>query len=106
MTYLHDSPLRCHGNLCTANCLIDSRWVVKLSDFGLYAFKKGGAGATTFASISENGCESGNNNNLHDNNELYDDEIMIPVRRGSADSRKITVKYESKIFKIIPSDFQ
>jgi hypothetical protein len=90
MTYLHDSPLRCHGNLCTANCLIDSRWVVKLSDFGLYAFKKGGG------IISENGCESGNNNNFHDNNDLYDDEIMIPVRRGSADSRKITVKYESK----------
>jgi hypothetical protein len=92
MTYLHDSPLRCHGNLCTANCLIDSRWVVKLSDFGLYAFKKGGG------TISENGCESGNNNNLHDNNDLYDDEIMIPVRRGSADSRKITVKYESKFY--------
>lgn len=88
MTYLHDSPLRCHGNLCTANCLIDSRWVVKLSDFGLYAFKKGGNVA--------NGCDSGNNNNLHDNNELYEEDMMIPVRRGSTDSKKITVKYESK----------
>lgn len=88
MTYLHDSPLRCHGNLCTANCLIDSRWVVKLSDFGLYAFKKGGNMA--------NGCDSGNNNNLHDNNELYDEDMMIPVRRGSTDSKKITVKYESE----------
>lgn len=94
MTYLHESPIKCHGNLCTANCLIDSRWVVKLSDFGIDAFKRGGGGSG--GNVSENGCDSGNNNNLHDNNDFYDDEIMIPVRRGSADSRKITVKYESE----------
>lgn len=41
MLYLHDSPLRYHGALSSSNCLIDSRWVVKLSDFGLQAFKKG-----------------------------------------------------------------
>ncbi|XP_055316774.1 guanylate cyclase 32E isoform X2 [Sitodiplosis mosellana] len=41
MIYLHESPLKYHGLLCTSNCLIDSRWVVKLSDFGLQAFKKG-----------------------------------------------------------------
>ncbi|XP_055624109.1 speract receptor isoform X2 [Toxorhynchites rutilus septentrionalis] len=41
MIYLHESPLRFHGTLRTSNCLIDSRWVVKLSDFGLYAFKQG-----------------------------------------------------------------
>ncbi|XP_055593126.1 speract receptor isoform X2 [Uranotaenia lowii] len=41
MIYLHDSPMRWHGTLRTSNCLIDSRWVVKLSDFGLYAFKQG-----------------------------------------------------------------
>lgn len=94
MTYLHDSPLRVHGNLCTSNCLIDSRWVLKLCDFGLYAFKKGGN------SNNRDGCEGGNNN-MSDNNEVYDDEmLLIPVRRGSTDSKKITVKYESKfVFK-------
>ena len=35
MIFLHDSQLRFHGNLKTANCLVDSRWVLKLSDFGL-----------------------------------------------------------------------
>nr|ACQ90240.1 guanylyl cyclase receptor beta [Bactrocera dorsalis] len=39
--YLHESPIRFHGSLCTSNCLVDSRWVVKLTDFGLFAFKKG-----------------------------------------------------------------
>lgn len=39
MNYLHDSPIKFHGYLCPANCLIDSRWVVKISDFGLHAFK-------------------------------------------------------------------
>lgn len=41
MIYIHESPLRFHGALCSSNCLIDSRWVVKLSDFGLHAFKEG-----------------------------------------------------------------
>lgn len=41
MIYLHESPIRYHGALHTGNCLVDSRWVVKLSDFGLREFKKG-----------------------------------------------------------------
>jgi len=40
MNYLHDSPVRVHGNLKSSNCLVDSRWVVKLADFGLLEFKK------------------------------------------------------------------
>lgn len=40
MLYLHESPLRYHGNLKTSNCLVDSRWVLKLTDFGLQEFKK------------------------------------------------------------------
>lgn len=42
MIYLHDSPIHCHGTLCSANCLIDSRWVVKLADFGLHELKANG----------------------------------------------------------------
>lgn len=44
MIYLHDSPVRFHGALHTGNCLVDSRWVVKLSDFGLREFQKGADG--------------------------------------------------------------
>ena len=93
MTYLHDSPLRVHGNLCTSNCLIDSRWVVKLSDFGLYAFKKG----SNSGNHHHHHSYDGGNNNLNDNNEFYDEDMMIPVRRGSTDSRKFIVKYESEL---------
>ncbi|XP_059085457.1 guanylate cyclase 32E-like [Tigriopus californicus] len=38
MIFLHESQLRFHGNLKAANCLVDSRWVLKLSGFGLSDF--------------------------------------------------------------------
>ena len=41
MIYLHDSSIGCHGNLKSSNCLVDSRWTVKVSDFGLKELKIG-----------------------------------------------------------------
>lgn len=38
--YLHESVVKFHGSLTTSNCLVDSRWVVKLADFGLHEFKR------------------------------------------------------------------
>ena len=39
MTFIHSSDIRTHGNLKSSNCVVDSRWVVKISDFGLNKFK-------------------------------------------------------------------
>ncbi|XP_031416050.1 atrial natriuretic peptide receptor 1 [Clupea harengus] len=35
MDYLHCSPLRSHGHLTSRNCVVDSRFVLKVTDFGL-----------------------------------------------------------------------
>ncbi|XP_034940312.1 receptor-type guanylate cyclase gcy-12 isoform X3 [Chelonus insularis] len=38
MKYLHSSPIRVHGYLTSRNCVIDARWVLKVTDYGLPAF--------------------------------------------------------------------
>ena len=43
MTHLHDSVIRCHGRLKSSNCVVDSRWVLKITDFGLNEFKYAGS---------------------------------------------------------------
>ncbi|CAF4217400.1 unnamed protein product, partial [Rotaria sp. Silwood2] len=35
MRYLSNSPIRCHGNLKSRNCIVDSRWVLKVTDYHL-----------------------------------------------------------------------
>lgn len=39
MRYLHASPLRVHGALTSRNCVVDARWVLKITDYGLQTFR-------------------------------------------------------------------
>ena len=39
MVALHNSPITAHGNLKSSKCLIDGRWVCKISDHGLDSVK-------------------------------------------------------------------
>lgn len=35
LRYVHTSPLRVHGRLSSRNCVVDARWVLRLTDLGL-----------------------------------------------------------------------
>ena len=40
LLHLHNSVIVYHGRLRSSNCVIDSRFVLKLTDFGLNSFRK------------------------------------------------------------------
>ncbi|GMT14954.1 hypothetical protein PFISCL1PPCAC_6251, partial [Pristionchus fissidentatus] len=40
LDYLHSNEIGCHGRLKPSNCLIDARWMVKLSSFGMREARK------------------------------------------------------------------
>ncbi|XP_055883418.1 atrial natriuretic peptide receptor 1-like isoform X3 [Biomphalaria glabrata] len=40
MAYLHSSEIKSHGKLKSTNCVVDSRFVVKITDFGLHHLRK------------------------------------------------------------------
>ena len=42
MVYLHKSVFQSHGYLSSANCHVDSRWVLKVSGFALRPFRTDG----------------------------------------------------------------
>ncbi|XP_061169478.1 atrial natriuretic peptide receptor 1-like [Saccostrea echinata] len=38
MKYIHSSILKSHGSLKSSNCIIDNRWTVRVTDYGVSAF--------------------------------------------------------------------
>lgn len=38
MYYIHCSVLSSHGRLKSTNCLVDNRWVLKITDYGMNRF--------------------------------------------------------------------
>ena len=40
MKFLHESDFKVHGNLKSKNCVVNSRWTVKLQDFYLFTQQK------------------------------------------------------------------
>lgn len=40
LRFLHSSPIGWHGSLRSTNCLIDDRWQVKLSEYGMKFFRE------------------------------------------------------------------
>ncbi|XP_074662616.1 atrial natriuretic peptide receptor 1-like [Tubulanus polymorphus] len=40
--YLHGSGLKAHGHLKSSNCVIDSRWMLKITDYGLARLRNNG----------------------------------------------------------------
>lgn len=53
MVYLHTSPVGLHGRLKSSNCVIDSRWTVKICDFGLNQLRGPASRDTDTDSISD-----------------------------------------------------
>ncbi|XP_070388032.1 retinal guanylyl cyclase 1-like isoform X1 [Dermacentor albipictus] len=53
MRYLHNSPIRQHGHLTSRNCVIDSRWVLKVTDYGMPSFQDLQAIATLVRSAKD-----------------------------------------------------
>lgn len=39
MAYLHSTEIKSHGNLKSSNCVVDGRWVLKITDYGLTKFR-------------------------------------------------------------------
>lgn len=56
MNYLHNSYFGCHGNLKSSNCVVDSRFVLKITDYGLASFRSSSENDDSHALYASKTC--------------------------------------------------
>lgn len=39
MEYLHSVDIKYHGHLSSSKCVVDNRWMLKITDYGLREFR-------------------------------------------------------------------
>lgn len=72
LAYLHSSPLGYHGRLKSSNCLVNARFVVKLSDYGPHSlFEQVNDLAKSLSAKSDSGQSNGE---AEDGKDKIDDE--------------------------------
>lgn len=75
MAYLHSSDIKSHGKLKSSNCVVDSRFVLKITDFGLHNLR--GREELT----EEDSYSYYKGNDYHESNHNHDTRCELP---GSA----------------------
>lgn len=94
MRYLHgNASLRSHGRLRTASCMVDNRWTVKISDFGLREFQSGAV-----LSDEEAGCD------MHDTLRYTAPELLTPSTTSITDVTTGSQQGDAFSFGIIMSE--
>lgn len=60
MVFLHNSVILSHGKLKSSNCVVDTRFVLKITDYGLSSFRCGSDSGSSalYARESWPGCSS------------------------------------------------
>lgn len=51
MHFLHSTDIHSHGSLKSSNCVVDSRFVLKITDFGLHELR-----TLSIEDIEDDGC--------------------------------------------------
>lgn len=83
MLYLHNSDIRSHGSLKSSNCVVDSRFALKITDFGLPSLRSSNGYTRNF-----------NKGEYHDYSEYYG---MIDTFSNLASMRVVGVMHDLRI---------